>query len=150
MILSAPIVSVIMIVAQERLKVREARREHEEMVEAGIIDDNLFDVSEMLDMTQDTAYNVPVEKIEDDFRRLQSLKKETRKDKEEKERADVELSTKSSKKQKLNKRELTKSLNKEEEIKAEKELSEKPRKVFTSKIKTEKNLADDEDLSDDL
>ena len=101
-------------------------------------------------MTQDTAYNVPVEKIEDDFRRLQSLKKETRKDKEEKERADVELSTKSSKKQKLNKRELTKSLNKEEEIKAEKELSEKPRKVFTSKIKTEKNLADDEDLSDDL
>ena len=147
MILSAPIVSVIMIVAQERLKVREARREHEEMVEAGIIDDNLFDVSEMLDMTQDTAYNVPVEKIEDDFRRLQSLKKETKKDKEEKERADVELSTKSSKKQKLNKRELTKSLNKEEEIKAEKELTAKPKKIFKTKAE---ESAQDIDIDDEM
>ena len=130
MILSAPVVSVIMIFAQERLKVREARREHEEMVEAGIIDDNLFDVSEMLDMTQDTAYNVPVEKIEDDFRRLQSLKKESKADREE-EKVDVALSTKTEKKQKVNKRELTKSLKKEKGEDTEPE--PKSKKVFKTK-----------------
>ena len=44
MILSGPIASVITIVMNERLQVREARREHEEMIEAGIIDKNFYDI----------------------------------------------------------------------------------------------------------
>lgn len=110
MILSAPIVSVISIVWQERLKIREQRREHEEMVEAGIIDENLCGVSDILDLTQDTSYNVPIEKFEDDFVRLQALKKANKEnEKVEKEKADVVLTTKTTKKKKINKRELTKA-----------------------------------------
>ena len=71
MILSAPIVAVIATVWQERLKIREANKEHEELVEAGLVDAQYFGVTEILDLTQDTSYNVPIEQYEDDFKRLQ-------------------------------------------------------------------------------
>ena len=114
MILSAPIVSVITIIWQERLKVRESRREYEEMIEAGVLTgENLYDMSDMLDLTQDTSYNIPTEKAEDDFARLQALKykksPKTSIDKEEKEKTDIVLTTKTNKKSKVNKRELTRA-----------------------------------------
>ncbi len=111
MILSAPIVSVITIIWQERLKVRESRREYEEMIDAGVLSsENLYDMSDMLDLTQDTSYNIPVEKAEDDFARLQALKYKKYKTsiKEDKEKGDVVLTTKTNKKSKVSKRELTK------------------------------------------
>ncbi|MBQ7977985.1 MAG: AI-2E family transporter [Clostridia bacterium] len=109
MILSAPIVSVISIVWQERLRIREQRREHEEMVEAGIVDDNFYGVSDILDLTQDTSYNVPIEQMDDDFSRLQSMKKANKQAvKEEEEKTDVVLTTKTTKKKKVSKHELTK------------------------------------------
>lgn len=109
MILSAPIVSVISIVWQERLRIREQRREHEEMVEAGIVDDNFYGVSDILDLTQDTSYNVPIEQMDDDFSRLQSMKKANKQSvKEEEEKTDVVLTTKTTKKKKVSKHELTK------------------------------------------
>ncbi len=74
MILSAPIMAVISTVWQERLKIREANKEHEELVEAGLVDAQYFGVTEILDLTQDSGYNVPIEQYEDDFKRLQSGK----------------------------------------------------------------------------
>ena len=71
MILSAPVVAVIATIWQERLKIKEANREHEELVEAGLVDAQYFGVTEILDLTQDTNYNVPIEQYEDDFKRLQ-------------------------------------------------------------------------------
>lgn len=117
MILSAPIVSVIMIVLQEKLEVREARREHEEMVEAGVLDENLSDVSDLLDLTQDVSFNVPIEKEEEDFNKLQALKHKNKNEKEEK--VDLILTAKTEKKKKVSKKELTKvekDNNQEKEI----------------------------------
>ncbi|MBR4270192.1 MAG: AI-2E family transporter [Clostridia bacterium] len=74
MILSAPVVAVISTVWQERLKIRESNKEHEELVEAGLVDAQYFGVTEILDLTQDTSYNVPIEEYEDDFKRLQAEK----------------------------------------------------------------------------
>ena len=74
MILSGPVAAVISVVINERLQVRESMREHEELVQAGVIDKNFYDVSEMLDLTQDTEANLTIEQEEDDFKRLQALK----------------------------------------------------------------------------
>lgn len=74
MILSGPIAAVITTVLNERMHVREARREHEEMVQAGIIDKNFYDVSEILDLTQENEQVTVIEQEEDDFKKLQSLK----------------------------------------------------------------------------
>ena len=112
MILSAPIAAVISIVMNEKLQAREAQREHEELVEAGIIDENFYDISEMLDLTQDNAGEVVIEKEEDDFKKLQSLKnKEPKITLEQDSIVDVEVSSKSSKKQKLNKKALMEKIN---------------------------------------
>ncbi len=108
MILSGPIASVITIVMNERLQVREARREHEEMIEAGIIDKNFYDISEMLDLTQDNADVVAIEKEEDDFNKLQATKNKKKKSTEDNDESlNVVLSSKSSKKEKINKKKLT-------------------------------------------
>ena len=117
MILSAPVASVIMIVMQERLEVSEARREHEEMVNAGILDENLADVSDLLDLSQDTSFNVPIEKEEDDFNKLQALKHKEKAEKEDKEKIDVLLTSKTAKKKKISKTELTKEDKNEQEVK---------------------------------
>ena len=74
MILSAPVVAVLARIWQERLKIRESNKEHEELVEAGMVDAQYFGVTEILDLTQDTSYNVPIEEYEDDFKRLQAEK----------------------------------------------------------------------------
>lgn len=145
MILSAPIVSVISIVWQERLKIREQRREHEEMVEAGIIDENLCGVSDILDLTQDNSYNVPIEKYEDDFVRLQSLKKaENPQDKLEDDKKDVVLTTKTTKKKKVSKRELTKADKKDSESKA------KPEPELETKVEDKTDEPEPEIDSDNL
>lgn len=117
MILSAPIAAVISIVMNEKLQAREAQREHEELVEAGIIDENFYDISEMLDLTQDNANEVVIEKEEDDFKKLQSIKnKEPKITLEVDHTADVEVSSKSSKKQKLNKKALMEKINSKDGI----------------------------------
>ena len=96
MILSAPVVAVIATIWQERLKIREANREHEELVEAGLVDAQYFGVTEILDLTQDTNYNVPIEQYEDDFKRLQLGKLNTKTAKKN----DDTISTKTEKLQK--------------------------------------------------
>ncbi len=53
MLLSGPIGAIITIYLQERLEVREAMREREEMVEAGVVDVPTSGVSEMLDYQED-------------------------------------------------------------------------------------------------
>ncbi len=54
MILAAPVASMIMIVMQERMEVKEALREREELVDAGIIEEDSSDsIAEMLDLTED-------------------------------------------------------------------------------------------------
>ncbi len=112
MILSAPIASVISIVMNEKLQAREALREHEELVEAGIIDENFYDISEMLDLTQDNANEIVIEKEEDEFKKLQSLKNKEPKLSLESDIAasDVVVSSKSSKKAKQNKKALTEKI----------------------------------------
>ena len=112
MILSAPLAAVISIVMNEKLQAREAQREHEELVEAGSIAGNFYDISEMLDLTQDNADEVVIEKEEDDFKKLQSLKnKEPKITLEQDSIVDVEVGSKSSKKQKLNKKALMEKIN---------------------------------------
>lgn len=54
MLLSGPIAAILTIFLQERLEVREAMREREEMIDAGIADVPTFSVSEMLDTQEDT------------------------------------------------------------------------------------------------
>lgn len=112
MILSAPIAAVISVVMNEKLQAREAQREHEELVEAGIIDENFYDISEMLDLTQDNAGEIVIEKEEDDFKKLQSLKKKEPKITLEHDPSlDIEVRSKSIKKQKLNKKALAEKIN---------------------------------------
>ena len=53
MILSAPVVSIIMIIMQERLEVRETQREREELIEAGVTEAITEGVADMLDLKQD-------------------------------------------------------------------------------------------------
>ncbi len=116
MVLSAPIASVIMIYMNEKLQVREARREHEELVEAGVIDSNFYDISEMLDLTQDNANQVVFEKEEDDFKKLQATKnkkKETIDDSDKK--LDIVLKSKASKKSRVDKKKLSQVLQGNEE-----------------------------------
>ena len=105
MILSAPIASVVTIVLNEKLQSREALREHEELIEAGIIDSNFYDISEMLDLTQDNPGDIAIEKEEDDFKKLQALK--TAK-KEVDTSLDIVVSSKSSRKQKVDKKSIKK------------------------------------------
>ncbi len=109
MILSAPVVAVIATVWQERLKLREANKEHEELVEAGLVDAQYFGVTEILDLTQDTSYNVPIEQYEDDFKRLQMGKAKVKVTKKKED----EIVTKTEKLQK--KRIIGSKPNKEEE-----------------------------------
>lgn len=110
MVLSAPIASVLSIVMNEKLQAREALREHEELVEAGIIDENFYDISEMLDLTQDNPGDVVIEKEEDDFKKLQALKKKPNLDSAENDKnLDIVLASKSSKKQKVNKKSLVRA-----------------------------------------
>ncbi len=112
MILSAPIAAVISVVMSEKLQAREAQREHEELVEAGIIDENFYDISEMLDLTQDNAGEVVIEKEEDDFKKLQSLKnKEPKITLEQDPSQDIEVRSKSIKKQRQNKKALLEKIN---------------------------------------
>ncbi len=110
MIISAPIASVLSIVMNEKLKAREALREHEELIEAGIIDENFYDISEMLDLTQDNPGDVAIEKEEDDFKKLQALKNKSPKitiDNDQ--NLDIVLASKSSKKKKVDKNALARS-----------------------------------------
>lgn len=145
MILSAPVASVIMIVMQERLEVREARREHEEMVNAGILDANLADVSDLLDLSQDTSFNLPIEKEDEDFVKLQALKHKKPAQKEteaETESADFVLKSKASKKHKISKNELTKS---------EKSTTKNTREITAEKTaKSEENSTEEPDVADML
>jgi len=53
MLLSGPIAAIISIFLQERLEVREAMREREEMLEAGITDVPTAGISDMLDLRED-------------------------------------------------------------------------------------------------
>ena len=108
MILSAPIASVIMIYMNEKLQVREARREHEELLEAGVIDSNFYDISEMLDLTQDNANQVVFEKEEDDFKKLQATKNKKKETIEENDKKlDIVLKSKAGKKSRLDKKKLS-------------------------------------------
>lgn len=144
MILSAPVASVIMILMQERLEVREARREHEEMVNAGILDANLADVSDLLDLSQDTSFNLPVEKEDKDFAKLQALKYKKPTDKEteqEKDSTDFVLKSKESKKRKISKNELTKS-EKSTPKSSRKEVVEKTDNAKSDDIEKETDIAD--------
>jgi len=119
MILSSPIAAVISIVMNEKLQSREAMREHEEMIEAGIIDENFYDISEMLDLTQDDANTVVIEKEEDDFKKLQSLKnKEPKITLEQENIPDIVVSSKSNKKQKVNKKALAEKVKSTDDIRA--------------------------------
>ena len=54
MILSAPIVSVLMIIMQERLEVRESQREREELVDMGIATAEEVGTSDILDLRENT------------------------------------------------------------------------------------------------
>lgn len=116
MILSGPVASVITVIMNERLQVREARREHEEMVEAGIIDKDFYNVGDMLDLTQDTVgLDITIEKEEDDFKKLQAIKHKDNDSQiidEEQEDLDIELKSKSSKKEKINKKKLSSKTDK--------------------------------------
>ena len=74
---------------------------------------NFYDISEMLDLTQDNDVSVAIEKEEDDFKRLQALKHKKDNNETEPESAiDVELKSKSSKKEKLDKKKLSRTVNK--------------------------------------
>lgn len=54
LLLAAPIASLISIIMQERVEVKEAQREREELIEAGVIDVNApAGISEMLDLAED-------------------------------------------------------------------------------------------------
>lgn len=53
MLLSGPVAAILTVFLQERLEVREAAREREEMIEAGIDDVPTSGVSEMLDLQED-------------------------------------------------------------------------------------------------
>ncbi len=120
MILSAPIASVISIIMNEKLKTRETMREHEEMVEAGLIDENFYDISEILDLTQDNAGDIVIEKEEDDFKKLQALKhKDPKFNIDSDEDIDLVVTSKSSKKQKLDKKALGKTKKDKEPITSE-------------------------------
>lgn len=54
MILSAPIVSVLMIIMQERLEVRESQREREELVDMGIATTEEVGTTDILDLRENT------------------------------------------------------------------------------------------------
>lgn len=53
MILSAPVVSMIAIIMQERLEIREAQREREELIDAGVTEAITEGVADMLDLKLD-------------------------------------------------------------------------------------------------
>lgn len=55
MILSAPIVSVLLIILQERLEVKESQREREEILELGIATKEEVGTSDILDLRENTA-----------------------------------------------------------------------------------------------
>lgn len=111
MILAAPIASVISIVMNEKLQARETLREHEELIEAGIIDENFYDISEMLDLTQDNAGDIAIEKEEDDFKRLQALKNKEPEMTLDEPVSEVVVSSKSSKKRQISKKALMQKIH---------------------------------------
>ena len=55
MILSAPIVSVLFIILQERLEVKESQREREELVDLGLATDQEVGTTDILDLRENTA-----------------------------------------------------------------------------------------------
>ena len=55
MILSAPIVSVLLIIMQERLEVKESQREREELVDMGVATAEEVGTSDILDLRENTA-----------------------------------------------------------------------------------------------
>lgn len=114
MILSAPIASVLSIVMNEKLQAREALREHEELIEAGIIDENFYDISEMLDLTQDNPGDIAIEKEEDDFKKLQALKHKTQ-EAEDDQNLDIVVASKSSRKRRTSKKAIAKPKKTDEE-----------------------------------
>ena len=55
MILSAPVVSVLLIIMQERIEVKESQREREEIVEMGLATEEEVGGSDLLDLRENTA-----------------------------------------------------------------------------------------------
>ncbi len=88
MILAAPVASVVMIILQERLEVREAQREREELMDAGIVDVPTSGISDMLDLKEDIDPVIQEMKVQE-FERKIMVKPKIKKQKEKKDEKDT-------------------------------------------------------------
>lgn len=127
MILAAPVASTISIIMQERVEVKEAQREREELIEAGVIDPNApAGISEMLDLAEDRQMSSFVEEASEEntsglarkMIRAANVKAKAVKQKNEKAIEQLELSAEQSLKEKDD--DTLKDDNKEKETKKDK------------------------------
>lgn len=82
MILAAPVVSVLIIILQERIEVRESQREREEIVEMGLATEQEVGNSDLLDLRENTAETLfsPAEGVSEKRYTVKNKLRPTKKD----------------------------------------------------------------------